>query len=121
MSRTFIVENYPEDESGQWAVDEATGEQGYIDDERPCFWTWDDNEHAWQSSQFKSRQVKRRKSKGKGKGKGGFKGTGRAHFGEEQAQDREWWSEEDCAWWSKGEGFQKGGFRINQPEKRYRQ
>ena len=57
-SRTLIVENYPEDEYGQWATDEVPGEQGYIDDERSCFWTWDDNEHGWQSSQFKSRQVK---------------------------------------------------------------
>ena len=62
-SRTFIVEDYPEDEYGQWATDEAPGEQGYIDDERSCFWTWDDNEQAWQSSQFKSREVQRRKGK----------------------------------------------------------
>ena len=60
------------------------------------------------------------KKEGEGeKGKCGFKGTGRAFFGEEQAQDSEWKSEEDCAWWSKGnrgqrgfskgnEGFQKG-------------
>ena len=39
-NRTFIVEDYPEDEYGQWATDEVTGEQGYIDDERSCFWTW---------------------------------------------------------------------------------
>ena len=36
-STTFIVENYAEDEYGQWATDEVTGEQGYIDDERSCF------------------------------------------------------------------------------------
>ena len=36
-NRTFIVENYDEDENGQWATDEVTGEQGYIDDERSCF------------------------------------------------------------------------------------
>ena len=47
--------------------------------------------------------------------------TGRAFLGEEQAQDPEWWSEEDFAWWSKrkkgkkgfskgDDGFQKGGF-----------
>ena len=119
-NRTFIVEDYPEDESGQWATDEAIGEQGYIDDERSCFWTWDDNEQAWQSSQFKSREPKRRK----GKGKGGFKGTGKAHF----SQDPEWWSEEVRDWWSKGkksrkgsskgnDGIQNSGFRTNQPEK----
>ena len=76
---------------------------------------------------FKSRQV-RRKGKGKGKGKGEFKGTRRAFLGEEPAQDPEWWSEEDCAWWSKGkrgkkgfskgnEGFWKSRFRTYQPEK----
>ena len=32
-NRTFIVENCAEDEYGQWATDEATGEQGHIDDE----------------------------------------------------------------------------------------
>ena len=96
-NRTFIVEDYPEDEYGQWAIDEATGEQGYIDDERSCFWTWDDNEHAWQSRPFKGRQVKRRKGKGKRKGKGGFKGTGGAFLGEAQAHDHESWSE-DGVW-----------------------
>ena len=57
----------------------------------------------------------------KEKCKCGSKGTGREFFGEEQAQDSEWRSEEDCAWCSKGNrgkngfskgngGFQKGGF-----------
>ena len=127
-STTFIVEKYPEDEYGQWATDEIPGEQGYIDDERSCFWTWDDTQYSWQSRQFKGRQVKRRKGKGKRKGKGGFKRTGRAYLGEEQRQDSEWLSEEDCAWWSKGksgkkgsskgnDGFQKSVFRTNPPEK----
>ena len=44
MNRTFIVENHAEDYFGQWAKDEVTGEQGYIDDEISCFWTWDDTE-----------------------------------------------------------------------------
>ena len=48
---------------GQWAKDEVTGEQGYIDDDRSCFWTWDDTECALQSKPFKGRQVKRRKCK----------------------------------------------------------
>ena len=52
-NRTFIVEDYPEDEYGQWASDEVTGEQGYIDDERSCFWTWDDTEYSWQSDHLK--------------------------------------------------------------------
>ena len=126
-NRTFIAENFAEDEFGRWATDEVTGEQGYIDDGKSCFWTWDDNEYTLQSRPSKGRQVRRR-GKGKRTGKGGFKGTGRAFLGEEQAQDPEWWSEEDCAWWSKGrearkvfskgnEGFQKGGFRTYQPEK----
>ena len=34
MNRTFIVEDYAEDEFGQWAKDEVTGEQSYRDDER---------------------------------------------------------------------------------------
>ena len=37
MNRTFIVEDYAEDDFGQYAKDEVTGEQGYVDDERSCF------------------------------------------------------------------------------------
>ena len=48
-SRTFIVEDFIEDEFGLWATDEATGEQGYVDDEGLRFWTWDNNEYAWRS------------------------------------------------------------------------
>ena len=43
-----------EDEFGQWATDEVTGEQGVVDDEGSCFWTWDDDEYAWQSRPFGS-------------------------------------------------------------------
>ena len=32
-SRTFIVENFTEDEYGLWAIDEATGKQGFIYDD----------------------------------------------------------------------------------------
>ena len=78
-------------------------------------WWWkilfldmDDNEHARQSRKFQDRQVKRRK--GKGKGKGGSKRTGKAYIGEEQTKDTEWWSEEDCAWWSKGKKKQERFF-----------
>ena len=106
----------------------VTSEQGYIDGERQCFWTWVDTECAWQSRPFKERQVKRRKRKGKGKGRGRSKTTGTAFSSDEQVQDPEWWSEEDFAWWSKGkkgkkglsksnDGFLKGGFRPSQPEK----
>ena len=66
-NRTFIVENYAEDDFGQWAMDQVTGEQGYIDDERSCFWTLDNNEYTWQSRPFKSRQVRKKKAKEKAK------------------------------------------------------
>ena len=119
-NRTFIVEDRAEDDFGHWATDDVVGEQGYIDDESSCFWTWDDNEYAWQSRPFKGRQVKR--TRGKGKGKGRSNRTGRAFCGEEHGQDPELWSEEDFAWWSEGkkdkkgltkgnDGFQKGEFR----------
>ena len=67
MNRTFIVEDYAEDEFGPWAKDEVTGEQGYDDDERSCFWTWDD---TWvclasQTIQGPPGEKKRRKKKRK--------------------------------------------------------
>ena len=55
-SRTFIVENYGGEELGQWATDEETGEQGYVDDEGSCFWTWYNNECAWKSRRVRSRK-----------------------------------------------------------------
>ena len=128
MNRTFIVEDYAEDEFGHWAKDEVTGEQGCIDDERSCFWTREDTDCAWQSRPFKGRQVKRRKGKGKRKDRALSKGTGRAFFGDDQVQDPEWWSE-DFAWWSKGkkglskgnDGFHKGGFSPLPSPQRCRQ
>ena len=62
INRTFIVEDYAEDDFGQWATDEVTGEQGYIDDER-IIQTCDDTECAWQSRPFKDRKVQRRNEK----------------------------------------------------------
>ena len=58
----------------------------------------------------------------------GSKRTGRAFFGDEQAQHPEWRQEEDLVWWSKGkkgrkglskgnDGFHKGGDRSYQPDK----
>ena len=35
-----------QDEFGQWVTDELTGEQGFIDDEGSCFWSWDNNEYT---------------------------------------------------------------------------
>ena len=67
-NRTFIVENYAEDEYGQWATDEATGEQGYIDDERSSFCTWDDNELGSPES-FRIAKLEEEKAKEKVKAK----------------------------------------------------
>ena len=78
MNRTFIAEDYAEDDFGQWAKDEVTGEQGYVDDERSCFWTWDDTECVWQSRPYKGRQLKRKKGKGKGKHKRKPKRSGKS-------------------------------------------
>ena len=89
MNGTFIVEDYAEDDFGQRAKDEVTGEQGYVDDERSCFWTRDDTEGVWQSRPYKGRQLKRRKGKGKGKHKGLSKRSGRAFLGEQAQQGQE--------------------------------
>ena len=66
MHRTFIAEDCAADDFGHWAKDEVTGEEGYIDAQISCVWTWDDTECAWQSRPFKGRQVKRRKDDPKG-------------------------------------------------------
>ena len=82
-----------------------TGEQGFFDDERSCFFTWDDNEHAWH---FKIVTLKEEKAKEKAKVDWGrLKSIGNAYLGEEQTQDTEWWSEEDSVWWSKGKEGKK--------------
>ena len=73
-NRTFFVEDCTEVDFGQWVTDEVTGEQGHIDEEGSCFWTWDDNECARQSRPFNGRQVKRRKGKAKEKVKEDPKG-----------------------------------------------
>ena len=83
------------------------GDQGYDDDERSCFWTWDYTDCAWKSGPFKGRQVKKKKRKGKRKTRG------RAFLGEEQAQDSEMWSEEDFVWWTKGRKGKKGVSKGN--------
>ena len=127
MNRIFIVEDYAEDDLGQWAKDEVTGEQSYVDDGRSCFWTWDDTECAWQSRPFKERQVKKKKE-GKRKRQRTIQNDRNSLFSDEQEQDPEWWSEEDFAWWSKGrkgkkglskgnDGFQKVGFALTSPKK----
>ena len=62
-NRTFIVQDYAEDDCGHWAKDEVTGEQGHVDDERSCFWTRDDTERVTQSRLFKGRWLKRKGTK----------------------------------------------------------
>ena len=67
LNRTLIVEDCSEDDFGQRATDEATGEQGCVDDEISCFWTRDDNEYAWQSRPFEEPSVEKEKRKRPGK------------------------------------------------------
>ena len=74
----------------QWAQDEVTGEQCYVDDERSCFWKWFVGEEQAQDSELWSEEDFASWTKGR-KGKKGL---------------------------SKGnDGFQKGGFRPYQPDK----
>ena len=102
INRTFIVEDYAEDNIGQWAKDEVTGEQGCIDDERSRDHVSGhgttlsvpgspDHSRAARRKEEKEREKgkgkgkreKGKKEKGKGKGKGRSKRTGRAFFGDE--------------------------------------
>ena len=78
MNRTILVEEYAEDEFGQWAKDEVTNEQGYVDDGKSHF----------QTIQGPPDEEKRRKGKGKGKkkktqfcGKKGKKGLSKGNDG----------------------------------------
>ena len=123
-NKSGIAEDFIEDELGQWAADEVTGEQGYIDDEGSCFRTWDNDEYAWRSRSFRTRKLKK---KWRAERKGGDRGTRRTFLGEE-AQDPESLPEEDGVWWSKrkrgkkgfskgNESFRKGGFRTSPSEK----
>ena len=57
------MEDYAEEEFGQWAKDEVTGEQGYIDDERLCFWTWDDTVQTIQGPPSEKGEKEREKEK----------------------------------------------------------
>ena len=65
LHRTFIVEDGSEEESGQWATDEIIGEEGFVDDENLCIWTWNENRSTWKYRPFQSRQLKKRPEKGK--------------------------------------------------------
>ena len=86
-NRTFIVEDYPEDECGQSATDEATGEQSRhvkIPSVVTCV--------AFQLSLVPCSLRCRASSI-----------LCYVFRHEERAQDPEWWSEEDSVWWSKKE------------------
>ena len=71
MNRTFIVEEYAEDDFGQWAKDEVTGEQGFIDDERSCFGhgTTTSTSGSPESSRIASLKKEKEKAKEKAKEK----------------------------------------------------
>ena len=61
LYRTFIIEDGSEGESGYWATDEVTWEQGYVDDRHSCFWS----QPTWKSRPFESRQLRRIKVEGR--------------------------------------------------------
>ena len=63
MNRSFIVEDYTEDEFGEWAKDEVTDERDYVDDERSCSWTR--SSPTVQFNQGPSAEEKKRKRQGK--------------------------------------------------------
>ena len=129
MNRTFIVEDDAEDEFGQWAKGEVTGEQSYVDDERSCFWTWDDTQCAClgvQTIQGPPGEKKKRKGKRK-----------RQRTIQKDQKSILWWwasarsrmvARNDKVWWSKGKKGKKAcqkammasmrvGFRLYQPDK----
>ena len=98
--------------------------EGYIVDERSCFWTWDDNEYAWQSRPLKGRLVKRINGKVKvnadpegsaehslseNKHKVLNGGQKRTLLGGPEEKNKKGWSKSNS-------GFQKGGFRPFQPD-----
>ena len=111
-SRIVIVEDYIEDEFGQWATAELTGEQGYVDDGGSCFWTWGQQRVCFVIQTIQEPKIWK-KGQGKAKNKGGSTGNGKAFIGEEQAQESELWSEEDCAWCSDGKRGKKGFSKCN--------
>ena len=59
------MEDGSEEESGQWATDAIIGEEGFVDDESLCIWTWNENRSTWKYRPLKSRQLKKRIEKDK--------------------------------------------------------
>ena len=68
-SRTFIVEDYSEDEYGQWATDEVTDEQGYIDDAKVVLLDMGRQRVYLAVQTVKKSPSEEKKRKGKAKGK----------------------------------------------------
>ena len=58
------MEDGSEEECGQWATDEIIGEEGFVDDENLCIWTWNENRSTYKDRPCKSRQLKKRVEKG---------------------------------------------------------
>ena len=79
QGRNFCVLDYGECEgsSGYWAMDEETGEEGFLEEYNEVFWTYDETNDAW----LNNRVVYRKMTKGKGKGKKGKKGKGKGSKG----------------------------------------
>ena len=78
-------------------MDEVTGEQGYIDDERSCFWRWD-NEYTWQSKPFKSRQMIRRESAYPQSGVSAFDSPSEVCPDDPSISDNPWFHMSHTAW-----------------------
>ena len=98
MNRTFIVEGCAVDDFGQWATDDVTGEQSYIDDERSCSCTWDASEYAWQSRPFKGRRGREEKEKARENPKEPEEHS----LAKNKHKILNGGQEEDFGWWSHG-------------------
>ena len=106
-SKTFIVVDFIDDEVGQWATDEVIGEEGYVVDEGPCFWTWNNNKYAWIPRPFWSRKLKRNRRR---------KGNRLAHKAEEHSLVKSKHRNQKC-------GLKKvvlGGSKVNEERKALR-
>ncbi len=77
--RSFCVleDGALEGADGYWVQDQETLEEGFIEEFEDIFWTWDDENSAWQAKPVQQRLLRRGPRKGKAKGKKGlnlFKG-----------------------------------------------
>ena len=60
-SRTFIVKDFIEDECGQWATDEVTGEQSYVDDEGSFFLDMGQQQVCWAVQTIQDPKIEEKK------------------------------------------------------------